>query len=227
MHPRNEMPQTKRVPCRRRGGWSWMALPVTVLLPAVFLLAVLLPAVFLPAVLLAVDPAAGGSHGASGEPAILVPPNVWAIVSFAIVAVVLLWKVLPPIRDVMDKRAQTIREALEAAEKARAQQQALVASHAAEMKRSRDEILALMDQGKAEALRARESILAEARKESEAMAVRARREIEQAKNSAIGDLQRQAVDLALDLAGRLIRKNLNPAEQQDLIQDRIRNLPPA
>ena len=139
MHPRNEMPQTKRAPCRRRVGWSWLALPVTVLLPAL---------------LLAVDPAAAASHGGGGEPAILVPPNVWAIVSFAIVAVVLLWKVLPPIRDVMDKRAQMIREALEAAEKARAQQQALIASHAAEMRRSRDEILALMDQGKAEALRA-------------------------------------------------------------------------
>ena len=178
-----------------------------------------------PSLLLAGE-AEKGAHG-GGSADLLVPPSVWAIVSFLIVLTILLKKLLPPIILVMDKRAREISEALEAAEKARDERRALAESHVAEMRKAQEEVMALIEQGKADAVKLKESMLADARKESEEVAARARREIEQAKQASIDELQRRAVNLALDLAGRIIKKELSPADHQALIQERIRDLPSA
>lgn len=165
------------------------------------------------------------AHGHQGG--LLVPPSVWAIVSFLIVLAILLKKILPPIVDVMDRRAQAIRDALEAAEKAKAEREALLATHAQELQRSKDEVLKLIEDGRADAQRARESIVSAARKEAEDTSARARREIEQAKQAAVEELHQRSIALAFDLARRLVEKNLNPDDHQELIQERIRRLPDA
>lgn len=173
------------------------------------------------------EPAGEGGHGGAGAGDLLLPPNVWAILSFLVVLAILLKKLLPPIIDVMDRRATAIREALDAAEKAREEKAALLASHEKEVKRARDEALAIVEEGKADALQAKDSIIAAARSEAEEMTHRARREIEQAKQAAIDGLQRRAVDLAFDIAGRLVEKSLDPEEHQKLIQERLKELPNA
>jgi F-type H+-transporting ATPase subunit b len=178
-----------------------------------------------PSFLLAAE-AEKGAHG-GGSPDLLVPPSVWAIVSFLIVLTILLKKLLPPIIQVMDKRAREISEALEAAEKARDERRALAESHAAEMRKAQEEVMALIEQGKADAVKLKDYILTDARRESEEVAARARREIEQAKQASIDELQRRAVSLALDLAGQVIKKELRPEDHQALIQERIRDLPSA
>lgn len=178
-----------------------------------------------PSLAMASEGEAEGGHGGGGG--LLVPPNVWAILSFLVVLAILVRKLLPPIIQVLDKRAEAIRDALEAADRARAERQALIESHAAEVERCRQEALAIVEQGRAEALQLKESLAAEARKEADAMIARGKREIEQAKQGAIEDLDRRAVNLAFDIANRLIRKNLSPADHQEMIQERIKNMPAA
>lgn len=175
-----------------------------------------------PAVLFGAEEGHGGE-----EPQLLVPPNVWAILSFFLVAAIVVKKILPRIVEVMDRRAETIRASLEAAERARAEREALLASHAAEVQRCRDEALRIVQEGKADAERLRERVVADARREAEELSAKARREIELAKQAAVDELQRRAVDLAFDLAGRLIRKNLDPKDHEDLVRERIRSLPPS
>jgi F-type H+-transporting ATPase subunit b len=70
-------------------------------------------------------------------------------------------------------------------------------------------------------------MIAASRKEAEDMVASARREIDQAKAAAVGELQKRAVDLAFDLTNRLIRKNLSPADHEELIRERLNDLPPA
>lgn len=207
-------------PSRRIAGAALLA--VFVLFFTLFALFTLVA----PALLLAAPE--GGEAGTAGHKGeFLVPPNVWAIVSFLLVLAILVWKLIPQIVHVMDRRAEAIREALEAAKKAWAQREALVATHAEEIRRSREETQALIAAGKAEALRVREAMVAAARQEAEQIVERSRREIQLAKESAIDDLQKRAVELAFDLSERLIRKSLHPAEHQDLIQESVRRLPRA
>jgi F-type H+-transporting ATPase subunit b len=167
--------------------------------------------------------AAEAEHAApTAQP--IVPQTVWAIVSFLIVLAVLLKYLIPPILKAMDKRAQDIKDALDAAEKARAEAQVLIEKHHADLETARKDAMAIIEEGKADANRVRESIVAEARRDAQELAARAKRDIERAKEDALVVLKKASVEMAVGIAADLIQKNLDPAEHQELIEERIRRL---
>ncbi len=167
-----------------------------------------------------------GGHAEKGTAQIL-SQTAWAILSFLVVLAILLKKLFPPIVKAMDKRAGDIRDALAAADRARAEAQEMMARHEESLEKARMEAAAIIEEGKSDAQKVKDSILASAKQDAEEMAARARREIEQAKTAAIDDLTRRSIQLSLELSSRLIRKNLSEGEQQGLIQETIRGLPAA
>ena len=179
-------------------------------------------AALLPAVLAAAEAEDGGHAAPTEQP--IVPQTIWAIASFLIVLAVLLKFLIPPILKAMDKRAQDIRDALDAAEKARAEAQVLIEKHHADLETARKDAAAIIEEGKADANRVRESIVAEARRDSQELAARAKRDIERAKEDALVVLKRASVEMAVDITAALIQKSLNPQEHQQLIEERIRRL---
>jgi F-type H+-transporting ATPase subunit b len=180
-------------------------------------------AALVPALLPAAEEAEHGGHAAPAE-APLVPQTIWAIVSFLIVLAVLLKYLIPPIIQAMDKRAADIRDALAAAEKAKADAEELIKRHHADLETARKDAAAIIEEGKADANKVRESIVAEARRDAQELAARAKRDIERAKDDALVVLKKASVEMAVDIAAGLIQKSLNPAEHQQLIEERIRRL---
>ena len=176
-----------------------------------------------PVLVLAAEEAEHGGHAAPAEPP-YIPQTVWAIASFLIVLAVLLKYLIPPIIQAMDKRAADIRDALAAAEKARADAQVLIEQHHADLETARKDAAAIIEEGKADANKVKESIIAEARRDSQELAARAKRDIDRAKEDALVVLKKASVEMAFDIAGALIHKNLNPAEHQQLIEERTRRL---
>jgi F-type H+-transporting ATPase subunit b len=176
-----------------------------------------------PVFVFAAEEAENGGHAAPAEPP-LVPQTIWAIVSFLIVLAILLKYLIPPILKAMDQRAADIRDALAAAEKAKAEAQVLIEKHHADLETARKDAAAIIEEGKADANRVRESIVAEARRDAQELAARAKRDIERAKDDALVVLKKAAVEMAVDITAALIQKNLNPAEHQSLIEERIRRL---
>jgi F-type H+-transporting ATPase subunit b len=65
----------------------------------------------------------------------------------------------------------------------------------------------------------REEMIAEARREQELMMERARRDIDAQLERAVDEIRRDAVDIALVAAERLIGRNLDTADNRRLIQD--------
>jgi F-type H+-transporting ATPase subunit b len=163
----------------------------------------------------------GDGHGEEAKA--VVPPTLWAIVSFLVVLFILWKKVLPRILGAMDKRAQAIREALTAAERAKVEAEEMIARHQADLEAARREARAIIEEGKADAERVRAQIVEDARRESREISERAKREIQLAKQSALRDLHQEAVELSFGLASDLIQKNLDPKDHQELIDARIRS----
>ncbi len=176
-----------------------------------------LSVVFLPAVLLAAEE--GGQPNIMGLPF----ATFWAALSFLIVLLILWKKLLPPIFTALDKRAQDIRDSLDAAEKARADAGEMIKRHEDALEKARQEARAIIEEGKADAERVKDKIVSDARADAEDVTARARREIDLAKQAALHELHQQSVALSLDLAGSLIKKTLNADDHQDLIQDRIKS----
>jgi F-type H+-transporting ATPase subunit b len=61
--------------------------------------------------------------------------------------------------------------------------------------------------------------LARAREEQEALIARARRDIEEEKRKAVLDLRREAVDLALAAAGKLVEQKLDDDANRKLVTE--------
>jgi len=174
----------------------------------------------LPVCLLAAEAgeaAAGAEHGAHGEMNPVIPPTAWGIIIFLTVLLILWKKAFPPITAALEKRAKAIEDSLAAAERAKAEAEALMKRHEESLEKARAEARAIIEEGKADAVRVKESIVESARREAEEISARAKREIELAKRSAIDDLHRQAVKLSFELAAKVVKKALKPEDHQELI----------
>ena len=63
-----------------------------------------------------------------------------------------------------------------------------------------------------------------ARTEAEALVAGARRQIQQETAQAVQQVRREAVDLSLTVASKLIKKNLTPEDNAALIQESINQI---
>ncbi len=178
-------------------------------------------AAWLPALLLGAEAEAEAGHGHGGEEGVI-PPTVWGVLIFVTVLLILWKKAFPPITAALEERARLIRESLAAAERAKAEAEALMQKHEASLEKARAEARAIIEEGKADAERVKEGIVQSAKRESEELTARARREIELAKDSAVDELDRRAVQLSVEIAAKLIKKTLKPEDHQELIRESIR-----
>ena len=146
----------------------------------------------------------------------------WTVVTFLGLVLVLgkfAWK---PMLHALEAREAKIRGDLDRAEAARVEAEAVLARHQAAMDQAKGEAQAVLDEGKADALRLKDRILAEAREESRLTGERARREIEMAKDKAVSDLQAEAAKLSVEMAARILGREVKAADQERLIQEALK-----
>jgi F-type H+-transporting ATPase subunit b len=71
----------------------------------------------------------------------------------------------------------------------------------------------------------REELMAKSRKEAEEFKAQARREIEDQKAKAIAEVRSIAVDLSMEVAGKLISERMDDARQRALAEQFVKSLP--
>jgi len=123
-----------------------------------------------------------------------------------------------PIMKAVRSREETIRNALDSAEKAREEMKVLQADNETILRKAREE----RDKIIRDARTATERMLTEAKEksqsEADAMVKRARELIEREKNTAIAEVKREVASLAIEVASRVVSETLkSDAEQQKLI----------
>ena len=149
---------------------------------------------------------------------------VWTLLIFLLVVFTLgkfAWK---PLLGLLQKREDFIRDSLAQAKEDREKAERVLAEHQAKLDQARAEASAIVEEGRRDAEVLHQKIKADAKDEGEAMIARARREIELARDSAVKELFELTTDLATDAAGRIIHKELSPAEHSVLVQESIREL---
>ena len=131
----------------------------------------------------------------------------------------ILWKYAwGPIMKAVKSREDTIRNALDSAEKARDEMKVLQADNEIILRKAREE----RDKIIRDARLATERMATEAKEksqaEADAMVKRAKELIEREKNTAIAEVKREVAGLAIEVASRVVSETLkNDAEQQKLI----------
>lgn len=139
-----------------------------------------------------------------------------------IVFIFLLWKfAVGPITGMLDERQDRIRESMEAAERMRAELRETQARNEQvllEARREAQEIISTArSNGEQMITRARE----EAAAQSDEYLERARGTLRQETAQARQQLRNDVADLAVMAAGRIVKKELDPAGQARLIEDTL------
>lgn len=138
----------------------------------------------------------------------------WMLLSFAIVWIVVGKYGFPVITGMVEKRKNYIDHSMEVAREANEQ--------LAKLKTEGETLVAAAnkEQGRIlrDAMQERDKIIAEARKQAEVVAQKeldeARRQIQQEKEEAIRDIRRQVAVLSVDIAEKVLRKQLDEKHEQ-------------
>ncbi len=151
--------------------------------------------------------------------------TLWTAITFLFLLVVLSRFAWGPIVAMLKERERTIRDAIEAAKKERAEAERLLASQKESLaKAQRDAAdLARRNQQEVEALR--QELTAKARKEADQLVADARRQIAEEITKAKSELKAQVADLAIEAAGKLVKANLDEKAQRVLVEEYIAQLP--
>jgi F-type H+-transporting ATPase subunit b len=164
------------------------------------------------------------AHAAAAEgDANLLAPNAglmfWTVFIFVSVFLILRRYAFKPMTEMVDRRETALREALAAATRDRDDAARVLAEHKAALDASRNESQKIIADGRAVAEKMRASMLEDTKKQQDELLARAKRDIESEKVKAVEDLRREAVDLAIRGAGRVIGKNLDDATNRKIVED--------
>ncbi|MEO6067568.1 MAG: F0F1 ATP synthase subunit B [Gemmatimonadota bacterium] len=151
---------------------------------------------------------------------------IWTLISFGLLFL-LLWKyVWPQMLAATEAREQRIKQQLEEAARLNAEAKATVAEQNKLLTEARNQASSILTETKAAAERERALGAEKARAEAEEMLTRARREIGAEKDRASAELRREAVDLALAAAGKLIGKRFEAAQDKQLVTEYLASMEP-
>ncbi len=148
-----------------------------------------------------------------------VPVLVAQLVNFFLLLVLLRIFLYKPILAMLDRRAQTIREGLEAAEKSKEQAASAEEDVAKQLEEARQQSQANITQAQETANRIQEEARAQARREAETLLERARGEIQLERDQAISELRKEFAELTVSAAEKVIGQSLDRQAHQRLIDE--------
>ena len=163
------------------------------------------------------------SHGNPTTDPLSVDPDLalWTLGVFVVLLAVL-WKFAwGPILAGLEKREHAIAHEIADAKHQHEEANALVAKYESRLAAAGDEVRALLDEGRRDAEQAKQAILAEAKSAAEAERLRALREIESATDGALRSLAERSAQLAVELAGKIVRRNLTSADHARLVDEAV------
>jgi F-type H+-transporting ATPase subunit b len=151
----------------------------------------------------------------------------WTLVVFLILFFVLGKFVLPKITAAVEAREKALEDAIEGAKRDREEAAKYLAEQRAAIEASRIESQKILAEGRSMGEKLREEMMEQTRVQQQDMLDRARREIEAERNRAIAEMRREAVDLAIAGASKVIEKNLDQKSNRDIVEKFLSSIPTA
>ena len=166
----------------------------------------------------------GGEGGAPSPFAVNSGLVIWTWVVFVVLLFLLRKFAFPAILKATEERERTIARQLDEAAKANTEAKAMLDENRRLLAESRTQAQAMMAEAKSAAEKERATAIDKTRHEQEELLERARRDIAAERDKALTDLRREAVDLSLAAAGRLIGQKLDGASDRSLVEGYLASL---
>lgn len=148
----------------------------------------------------------------------------WTIVVFIVTLLILKKFAWGPILGAVRGREQALLDAMAAAERDRNEASKMIAEQKAAIETARNEAQRYIAEGRATAESMRSEMLEQTRTQQAELLERARKDIDAEKAKAIDEIRKEAVDLALAGAGKLIAQKLDSAADRKIVEDYLASL---
>jgi len=162
---------------------------------------------------------------ADGE---LIDPNIgsaiWVLAIFLIVAIILWRTAWKNVLVGLKAREERIRKDITDAEAARLKAEDTLKQYDARLADAEQKVRDILEKAAVDAEKIGTSIRMKAQEEAEEAKERATKEIESAKQTALTEIYEQTANLATSVAEKIIRRNLNPDDQRDLVNQSLQQL---
>ena len=145
----------------------------------------------------------------------------WTIVTFLIVLMLLKWKAWGPLMSVLDKRAEDIKNALAAADRAKEDAEKASQDYEKLVQKAHAEAQQIIADSKAAGERVKNEVESAAKEKAEEMIGKAKTQIEAESQKAIQEIKSSVVDLSIEAAEKIIEKNLDSEDNRKLVEKTI------
>lgn len=149
---------------------------------------------------------------------------IWTLAIFLIVVVVLGKFAWGPILGLLQQREEFIHKALSDAKRDRDEAEARLKEYGAKLQSAHVESAAIVEDARRDAERLREEVRQRAKGEAEKLIANAQRQIQLETGRALEQIRREAVDLSVMIASKIIQRNLNKEDNERLIDEALKQV---
>jgi F-type H+-transporting ATPase subunit b len=148
----------------------------------------------------------------------------WTVVVFVVLLLVLKKFAYPALLGAVEARERALQEQLDAAERNRAESEALLTEHKKLLAEARTQAHALLVEARTTAEKERALAMEKTLQEQQQLLERARRDIVAERDRAVAELRREAVELSLAAASKLIGERLTSETDRKLVEEYLSRL---
>lgn len=149
---------------------------------------------------------------------------IWGVVAFALLLVVLWRFALPSLNKMLEERQQAIQGKLTEAEEIRTEAEELRRKYSEQLRDARSKANEIVEEAKSDAERIREQKVSDAESEAQSIRERAREDAEAERGRLVQQLRGQVAALSVDLAGKIVHRELDEEQHSSLVDDYIDRL---
>ena len=126
-----------------------------------------------------------------------------------------------PIREVLAKRKALADAEIAEATKAKEEAESLKSEYEESMKQARDKANDILNTAQKSATQQSEEIIREANAQAVSIKAKAERDIEQERRKAVNEIKDEIGDMAMEIAGKVIGREINSSDHEKLIDEFI------
>lgn len=126
-----------------------------------------------------------------------------------------------PIKEVLEKRKAAADAEIADATKAKEEAESLKSEYEENMKQARDKANDILNTAQRSATQQSEEIIREANAQAVSIKSKAERDIEQERRKAVNEIKDEIGDMAMEIAGKVIGREINSSDHEKLIDEFI------
>ena len=150
--------------------------------------------------------------------------QIWTLVTFVVLLGLLAKFAFKPIAEALDRRGQLIKAQIDDGQKMRAEAKKLMEDYQKQIAEARAEAGQIIEESRQLGEKVRKEVVDKATTEASAIVSRSQEEIVRQKEKGIQEMKDTIAGLSVQIAGRIIEKEVNAATHKQLVESFITDL---